>query len=487
MLNFQTYINENAQELFKEPTSLAAREAKKLGLEYFGFGRYGKNSKVTHIVHKERLVKNPSDNYRELDKIDKERSKYSNYFGLKGNPKISKQKVKELDKKEKEYNDIIKSKDKSEDDYKKFLQIEKKRIIKDHKALNNHFDWNNLKENERTTIEAYAGDDYMLVNKMLNKFKGNDEEFSKKAKGKDSYTGDKHVKALVADMDNVLDNHELPQDTIVYSGVSKHKMIQGETYILPAYRSTSLDIEMANDFATSNRSPITKKNQLIQFNLKRGQKGFYVPGENSTLGETQQEYEFILPRNFKFKLLDKPRIFHNPNTGEISEIFIAEPIDDFDIEVKKDKKENWSKPKDENIKQEYETEYKNHFKYMFGDIFPTLDSWKKAIKKGKVVEITPEMDQRIENRSKTMDKKELHKLIKGYKSYPKHRNEDTLNNLYDRLKNKENLDMPLVFKDKYDNLSIVAGNTRMDAAFHSKINPKVIVFEELKTINNKNK
>jgi len=37
----------------------AASQAKTMGLDYFGFGRYGKNKKVTHIVKNGRLIQKP--------------------------------------------------------------------------------------------------------------------------------------------------------------------------------------------------------------------------------------------------------------------------------------------------------------------------------------------------------------------------------------------------------------------------------------------
>jgi hypothetical protein len=37
----------------------AASQAKAMGLDYFGFGRYGKDKKVTHIVKNRRLIQKP--------------------------------------------------------------------------------------------------------------------------------------------------------------------------------------------------------------------------------------------------------------------------------------------------------------------------------------------------------------------------------------------------------------------------------------------
>jgi predicted kinase len=67
----QEWIHRNLGQLAKKPignkvqqqkvapppqTSQAAEEARKLGLQYFGFGRYGKNGRVTHFSVHDRLV-----------------------------------------------------------------------------------------------------------------------------------------------------------------------------------------------------------------------------------------------------------------------------------------------------------------------------------------------------------------------------------------------------------------------------------------------
>ena len=50
-------IGKNGVEKTPHPDSMAADEAKKLGLQYYGFGRYGKNGKVTYRSVNDKLVK----------------------------------------------------------------------------------------------------------------------------------------------------------------------------------------------------------------------------------------------------------------------------------------------------------------------------------------------------------------------------------------------------------------------------------------------
>jgi len=143
-------------------------------------------------------------------------------------------------------------------------------------------------------------------------------------------------------------------------------------------------------------------------------------------------------------------------------------------------KGNWQMPSEENLEQEYQVEYKNHLKPAIGDVFPTYESWRDAINQGHIREITPEIDRKIAGRSGTKSKDELLGLIKNYASYPEYRNEATLDNLYSRLANKQRLDMPLIYDDGQGHLRVVSGNTRMDAANQSGIEPHAIIFRKPK-------
>lgn len=137
----------------------------------------------------------------------------------------------------------------------------------------------------------------------------------------------------------------------------------------------------------------------------------------------------------------------------------------------------WKLPDDKSLKHEYDVEYEHHFKYIFGDIFPTFEDWKNAIRKGEVLTVTPEIDKTIANRSHRESIKQIVDLIKGYRSYPEFRNEDTVNNIKERMLNNEPLDMPLVYNNS-GKLRIVSGDTRMNIAHILGIAPKVVVFSK---------
>lgn len=131
----------------------------------------------------------------------------------------------------------------------------------------------------------------------------------------------------------------------------------------------------------------------------------------------------------------------------------------------KEKGANWKFPSTKSIGNEYDREYTNHFRHHFGHIYPTKEHFVKAVKKSPVKKITKEFDQSIHNRSHCGTMKSLHGLIKSYKSYPKHRNKKTLNDLQNRITSKKSVDMPIVTKHKDGSHRVFSGNTRLDINF----------------------
>lgn len=132
---------------------------------------------------------------------------------------------------------------------------------------------------------------------------------------------------------------------------------------------------------------------------------------------------------------------------------------------------NWVKPSTDSLKKEFKIEHemKGH------DFFDSQEEFLEAARKAQVVTITPSEDARIAYRSRTGSKEELLSLIKGYRSYPKYRNEKTLENLYTRFEQNETMDMPIVIEFNNGQRRVFGGNTRMDIAFQLGINPKVLV------------
>ena len=166
------------------------------------------------------------------------------------------------------------------------------------------------------------------------------------------------------------------------------------------------------------------------------------------------------------------------------------------VEAKKQVK--WMRPKIATLKQEYEIEYKKHLVHDLGkDPFPTVESFLKAAKEGIVRTITQGHDYYIRNRSHTKNMNQLLSLIKTYRSYPKYRNEFTLDAMRDKIMNGGEMDMPIIVRESVGKSSSVAdyyakdskvkeiasgkrdrilsGNTRMDMAFMHGIQPKALI------------
>ena len=134
---------------------------------------------------------------------------------------------------------------------------------------------------------------------------------------------------------------------------------------------------------------------------------------------------------------------------------------------------NWKIPSLSQLKQEFKIEQEMKGNEFWEDEEEFMD----AIKKGKIITITPSEDQDIDYRSGTESYDELLDLIKSYRSYPEFRNEETLKTIYDGFKNNQPMDYPIVIEDEDGYRRVFSGNTRMDIAFQLGINPKVLLIK----------
>jgi hypothetical protein len=132
---------------------------------------------------------------------------------------------------------------------------------------------------------------------------------------------------------------------------------------------------------------------------------------------------------------------------------------------------NWRMPSLSQLKQEFKIEQE-----MKGNEFwENEEDFLNSVKNGKIITITPSEDQSIDYRSGTESYDELLDLIKSYRSYPEFRNEKTLQSIYDGFKNNLPMDLPIVIEFEDGSRRVFSGNTRMDIAFQSGVNPKVLL------------
>lgn len=135
----------------------------------------------------------------------------------------------------------------------------------------------------------------------------------------------------------------------------------------------------------------------------------------------------------------------------------------------------WIKPTEENLKHEFKVE----IELKGNTFFDSYDQFKAQADKATVVELTKEVDRKISYRSRTSSKSQLLSLIRSYRSYPEFRNEQTIENLYQRIGNGESMTMPIVLKFKNGSMRVLGGNTRLDVAFQLGVTPKVLMIETL--------
>ncbi len=154
--------------------------------------------------------------------------------------------------------------------------------------------------------------------------------------------------------------------------------------------------------------------------------------------------------------------FQNPGFNEPNYYKTLENLNQFN---------NWKYPSIEQLKFEYDYEDKSRG----NNFFDNEEDFLNKVKCGNIIEITPEMDNQIDYRSQTSSHNELLSLISGYRSYPKLRNEKTLDNIYNGFKNNLPMDYPIVIQFKNGIKRVFSGNTRMDVALQLGINPKVLL------------
>lgn len=135
----------------------------------------------------------------------------------------------------------------------------------------------------------------------------------------------------------------------------------------------------------------------------------------------------------------------------------------------------WIKPTEDNLKHEFKVE----IQLKGNKFFDSYEQFKQQADKATVVELTDEIDRKISYRSRTSSKQQLINLIRGYRSYPEFRNEQTIENLYQRIGAGETMTMPIVIKFKNGSMRVLGGNTRLDVAFQLGVSPKVLMIEPL--------
>ena len=310
MKKYGEYLEESlALQAKAEPKSAAAKEARKMGLTYMGFGRYADTKgKLAYVVHDDRLVPYKSEDdvdsmyYKAFDSMH-----HKAYMAKESEPVTKKKNISptakgqpakpgkaELLKKDAEFYSNVNSK-RSKEDTKILKDLYKDANAVD-KELFKFYQPNMFDEAELQAIDDYTSNGYTEINRYL--YKGHDDGVSPEQ--------DQNINQTIETLDSAFEETQTPFPYTVYSGLSSRysadKFKLGGEYIFRGYVSTSLDFNTAiGGFADVGASdqPV-----VLQVELKKGQKAIYVDAISSNAGER----ETLLPRGSKIKVISGPHV-----------------------------------------------------------------------------------------------------------------------------------------------------------------------------------
>ena len=277
MKKFGEYLEESlAAEIKAEPKTMAAKQARKMGLTYVGFGRYADNKgRVAYTVDNDRLV--PFKGMSDISKM------YDKAESINDDGKY-KEAIKQVDQ-------LVKQSDKRSREDQKILRQKDKDVVKVAKQLASFYKPEMFDDAELEAIQDYTGDAFADINRYL--YKGHDE-------GVDANTADS-IGRMVDALDSAFDETQAPFPFTVYSGLSgryrAEKIKPGQEYVFRGYLSTSLSHDVAISGFTDSAEPV-----VLQIEVNKGHKAIYVDNLSSVDGEL----ETILPRGSKVKVISGP-------------------------------------------------------------------------------------------------------------------------------------------------------------------------------------
>lgn len=302
MLKYGDFLAESlANEIKSEPKTAAAKEARKLGLKYMGFGRYA-NSKgqIAYIVDNDRLVP-----YKSRMEVDDMFYKHHETYGI-NKKSLNPNDIAKKEAGKKEIDLYSKTLNKREaEDFKIVSQKEKEAQAVD-KELYKFYKPNMFSQDEIDAISEYTDEAYGPVNRYL--YKGHDPEVTPEQ--------DEQITRIIENLDSAFEETQAPFPYTVYTGLSGRysadNIKPGGEYIFRGYLSTSLSYDVSiTSFAEGKNSVV------LQIEIAQGQKSIYV----DPLSEHQGEDETMLPRGTKIKVISGPHMIDygimNPDADEM--------------------------------------------------------------------------------------------------------------------------------------------------------------------------
>ena len=273
MKKFNEYLYEDLNIALVEPSSNAAAEAKKLNLQYVGFGRYEdpNTQQISHIVQNDRLVP---------------------------------------------FNKAVKSntyKQASQDDYGNFVKQAMPDVEQNQNYMVDYYRPEYYDENELGAVEAYTGTDYMDINQKLYELPTG----IKADQIQPEYDGDP-IPAQVAALDSALKKMKTDHEFFSYVGLGTDYDITsfkpGSSMRFKGFRSTTINPNIALNYNSRvNKSVSRQQTVMLQIKVPKGSNGMFVEDYSANPGES----EFLLPRGSKVKVVSGPNklVGSNAYTG----------------------------------------------------------------------------------------------------------------------------------------------------------------------------
>lgn len=277
MKKYGEFLEESlAAEVKSEPKTAAAMQARKMGLNYVGFGRYADSKgQVAYTVVDDRLVP-----YKRDEHIDRLYDKADMTNDVAKANEITRQ-ANELQKYKKQ---------RSQEDG-QIISQKNKEMFMTAKQLSSLYRPEMFSSDEIDAIALYTGDAYVEINRYL--YKGHDE-------GANADT-DNYIGGIIDSLDSAFEETQSPFDFTVYTGLSgrykAEKIIPGQEYIFRGYISTSLSHEVAISGFTESKNSV-----VLQIEVAKGQKAIYV----DNMSDTDGELETLLPRGSKVRVISGP-------------------------------------------------------------------------------------------------------------------------------------------------------------------------------------
>ena len=186
-----------------------------------------------------------------------------------------------------------------------------------HDRIKGHY--NKYSKSELNTIQDYANHA-----ELINSYHWEKSKNPEYKPGGDTHYNEElnnQFKGSTKRMDAMVSRHKTPEDLTVYSGTrhDPRKIKKKNIINHPAYLSTSLDPQIASEFAAKNRQLDNKKREshhhILQIHVPQGTSGAYVAHTEKALS---WEKEFILPRNTKLKHIRTETSKEYPDAFEAS-------------------------------------------------------------------------------------------------------------------------------------------------------------------------